>query len=226
MARLLKKLMSMDSQYLQVLLQRQMFLDRRRLQVIGIVIALSVGALILIRSGTDTRRDASDFDQADQVLTEDEALAIAFEEAQDLGLTEAPTVWLARQISFGEDSTLAGDRARAFAGTREVSPSAITWVISMNGNWSTPLLGDDVVDFDNVVVVLDAISGEPFQVASYFEDFESDVRLPGFFDRGEPCDENDLGVFERIFRSTCPWPAPDQVPQDETTPQDAAPEGA
>ena len=57
------------------------------------------------------------------------------------------------------------------------------------------LLGDTEVQFHNVIVVLDAISGEPFQVAMYFEEFESDVRLPTFFDPTEPCAERDLGIF-------------------------------
>ena len=218
--------MNLDTQYLQVLLQRQMYLSKRRLQVIGIAIALVVGAMVLARAGNVDRRDAADFDQAEIVITEDQAIALAFQEARDLGLAEAPTVWMARQISFGEYSTLAGDRARAFAGTPDVSPTAITWVISMSGEWSTPLLGDTVVEFDNVVVVLDAISGEPFQVATYFEDFESDVRLPAFFDPTGPCAERDLGIFKRIFRSTCPWPVPDETAPEEATPDEPVPDEA
>jgi hypothetical protein len=96
----------------------------------------------------------------------------------------------------------------------------------MNGQCSAPLLGDAAVEFDNVVVVLDAISGNPFQVATYFEDFESDVRLPTFFDTSEPCAERDLGIFKRIFRSTCPWPVPDETELEEGTPDESALDGA
>ena len=88
------------------------------------------------------------------------------------------------------------------------------------------LLGDNEVQFYNIVVVLDAITGEPFQVATYFQDFESDVRLPTFFDLTEPCAERDLGVFKRIFRSTCPWPVPDESELEDATPVESAPDGA
>ncbi|NQW19027.1 MAG: hypothetical protein HQ478_16260 [Chloroflexi bacterium] len=208
MARLIRLLANFDTEFLRVLLRQQMYLDKRRVQAIGVVIAVIAGALILVRAGTTDRIDATDFDQADTVVTEQRAIEIAFQEAQKLGLVDAPEAWLARRISFGEYSTLAGDQARAFAGTPDISPTAVTWVISMNGEWSTPLLGDSVVNFDNIVVVLDAISGEPLQVATYFEQFESDVRLPRLFDPAEPCAERDLGVFKKIFRSTCPWPVP------------------
>ena len=226
MARLIKILMSIDTQYLQELLRRQMYLSKRRLQIIGIAIALSIGASILVRAGTVERRDAADFEQADVVITKAQAIERAFQEAKDLGLADAPTVWIARQISFGDYSILAGDRARAFAGTPDVSPTAIAWVISMNGVWSTVLLGDTEVQFDNIVVVLDAITGEPFQIATYFQDFESDVRLPTFFDPTEPCAERDLGVFKRIFRSTCPWPVPDESELEDATSVESAPGGA
>ena len=88
------------------------------------------------------------------------------------------------------------------------------------------LLGDTEVQFDNVIVVLDAISGEPFQVATYFEEFESDVRLPTFFDPTEPCADRDLGIFKRIFRSTCPWAVSDESELEDTTPVESAPDGA
>jgi len=84
MARLLRILMNLDTQYLQVLVQRQ---------VIGIAIALFVGAIILMRTGTVDRRDADDFDRAEIVITEDQAIAIAFQEVRELGLADPPTAW-------------------------------------------------------------------------------------------------------------------------------------
>jgi hypothetical protein len=93
MARLLRILMNLDTQYLQVLVQRQMYLCKRRLQVIGIAIALFVGAIILMRTGTVDRRDADDFDRAEIVITEDQAIAIAFQEVRELGLADPPTAW-------------------------------------------------------------------------------------------------------------------------------------
>lgn len=70
MARLIKILMSMDTQYLQDLLRGQMYLSKRRLQVISIAITLSIGALILVRAGTIERRNAADFERADVVITD------------------------------------------------------------------------------------------------------------------------------------------------------------
>jgi len=92
MARLIKFLMSIDTRYLQELLRRQMYLSKRRLQIIGIAIALSIGASILVRAGTVERRDAADFEQADVVIIEAQAIERAFQEAKELGLADAPTV--------------------------------------------------------------------------------------------------------------------------------------
>ena len=114
--------MNTDKQYLQDLLRRQMYLSKQRLQVIAIDIALGISALILVRASTVERRDAADLEQAEVVITEAQAIETAFQEAKDLGLTDPPTVWPARHISFGGYSTLAVDRTRTFAGTPDVSP--------------------------------------------------------------------------------------------------------
>lgn len=84
----------------------------------------------------------------------------------------------------------------------------------MRGEVTTRLLGDEVLIFDNLTVVLDAISGERLLVESFFEDFESDVKIPIFYDPAEPCNERDLGDISKIFRSTCEYPVSPEQEQD------------
>ena len=76
----------------------------------------------------------------------------------------------------------------------------------MRGDVKATLLGDEILTFDNLTIVLDAISGERLHVETFFEDFESDVKIPIFYDPTEPCDEKDLGKLSKIFQSTCPYP--------------------
>ena len=76
----------------------------------------------------------------------------------------------------------------------------------MRGDVSAPLLEDEVLSFDNLTVVFDAVSGERLHVETFFEDFESNVKIPIFYDPDAPCNENDRDVFTKIFRSTCPYP--------------------
>ena len=80
------------------------------------------------------------------------------------------------------------------------------WVVSMRGDVTAPLLEGEVINFDNLTIVLDAISGERLHVEAFFEAFESDVKIPISYDPSESCDEKDLGELSKIFRSTCPYP--------------------
>jgi hypothetical protein len=217
MGRFLRAFLGLDFDRARAYVRSQMFINKRRAQVLGLIAVAALGIFILVEAGKSDRRDSADFDSAETTLTEQEAVDISLQRTRELGFEEAPSVWLARRISFGEYSTLAGDRSTAFAGTPDVAPSAVTWVVSMRGNWGAPLIDDTTLEFDNLTVVIDAVSGATLQAATFFEEFESDVRIPIFYSPDDPCDEDDLGVLRKIFRSNCPYPVPTPGAADENS---------
>lgn len=187
-------------------LRKRLHLNRRRKWFIAIAAVSIVLAVILVRTGTAERRGIQDFEAAGGGISLTEARDKAFEEAKTYGIDEPPDIWIARQINFGEYAELAGERTKAFFGTPDYSPSAVVWVVSMRGDVTAPLLEDEILNFDNLTIVFDAVSGERLQVETFYEDFESNIKIPIFYDPDEPCDENDRGDISKIFRSTCPYP--------------------
>lgn len=187
-------------------LRRQLYLNRRRKRLLALAAIITVAMLIFVRTNTLDRRGIEDFQAAGGGISETEVRDRAFEEARAFGIVDPPDIWIARQISFGQYADLAGERTKSFFGTPDYAPSAIVWVVSMRGEVTTPLLGDEVLNFDNLTIVFDAISGERLHVETFFESFESDVKIPIFYDPDEPCNERDLGDLSKIFRSTCPYP--------------------
>ena len=188
------------------MLRKRLYLTRRRKWFIAIAAVSIVAALILVRTSTVERRGIQDFRAAGGGISLTEARDRAFEEAKTYGIEDPPDIWIARQISFGQYAELAGERTKAFFGTPDYSPSAVVWVVSLRGDVTAPLLEGEVLNFDNLTIVLDAISGERLHVETFFADFESDVKIPISYDPSESCDEKDLGELSKIFRSTCPYP--------------------
>ncbi len=188
-------------------LRKQLYLNRRRKWIITVAAISIVAVLILVRTSTNERRGIQHFEAAGGGIPAIEARDRAFEEAKTYGIKAPPEIWIARQISFGEYSELAGERTKAFFGTPDYSPSAVVWVVSMRGDVTAPLLEGEVLNFDNLTVVLDAVSGDRLHVETSYEDFESAVRIPISYDPAGPCDEKDRGDLSKIFRSTCPYPA-------------------
>ncbi len=187
-------------------LRKKLYLNRRRKWIIAVAAISVVTLLMLVRSGTNERRGIQHFEAAGGGIAEIEARDKAFEEAKTYGIDGPPDIWIARQISFGEYAELAGERTKAFFGTPDYSPSAVVWVVSMRGDVTAPLLEDEILNFDNLTVVFDAVSGEQLHIETFFEDFESNIKIPIFYDPAEPCDEKDRGDISKIFRSTCPYP--------------------
>ncbi|MCH8102879.1 MAG: hypothetical protein IIB28_06980, partial [Chloroflexi bacterium] len=165
-----------------------------------------VAALILARTSTVERRGIKDFRAAGGGISLAEARDRAFEEAEAYGIEGTPDVWIARQINFGQYAELAGESTKSIFGTPDYSPSAVVWVVSMRGNVTGPLLGAEVINFDNLTIVLDAVSGERLHIETFFEDFESNLKIPISYDPAESCDKKDRGDLLKIFRSTCPYP--------------------
>lgn len=203
-------------------LRKWLYLNRRRKWFIAIAVVSIVIALMLVRTSTAERRGLKDFEDAGGGISLIEARDKAFEEAKTYGIDDPPDIWIARQISFGEYAELAGERTKAFLGTPNYSPSAVVWVVSMRGDVTAPLLEDDILNFDNLTVVFDAVSGERLQVETFFEDFESNIKIPIFYDPDEPCDEKDRGDISKIFRSTCPYPIGTGTGSDSDAKDEAA----
>ena len=76
----------------------------------------------------------------------------------------------------------------------------------MRAEIQTQFLDQDPLSFDNLTVVLDAVSGSRLQMETFYEDYETGLRIPNWFDPAAPCLDKDRGVLEKIFQSTCPYP--------------------
>ncbi len=131
---------------------------------------------------------------------------MAFDRSRVYGLDGVQEKWIARRITFKEYALLGGERTLEFFGTPDVAPGAVVWVVSMKGEIQTQFLDQDPLTFDNITVVLDAVSGSTLQIETFYEDYETGLRIPNSFDPTTPCQDIDRGVLEKIFRSTCPYP--------------------
>jgi hypothetical protein len=84
----------------------------------------------------------------------------------------------------------------------------------MRGEIQTQFLDQDPLTFDNFTVVLDAVSGSTHQMETFYEDYETGLRIPNSFDPAAPCQDKDRGVLEKIFQTTCPYPD-DTISEDK-----------
>lgn len=110
-------------------------------------------------------------------LTELEALEEALVAARENGLT-GEFAHIARRITLFEYAQATGEAYRAEQGLLQAPADTEVWAVSFAGDVRAELSTGDVVQYDNITIVVDALTGQVYRVEAFYGDFESPARAP------------------------------------------------
>jgi len=113
-----------------------------------------------------------------EFLTEVESLGIALTAARDSGLISTDFSHISRRLQFGEYAQAIGELDRAERGLLETPTDTEIWAVAFAGDVELELEGGESVKYDNLTVVLDALTGKVFRVEAFYGEYESQARAP------------------------------------------------
>jgi hypothetical protein len=155
----------------------------------GVLVAALVLWLVFVGSGNDGNNGvpggstgaASPTPFAGPVyLTEVAALDSAVAAARENGLVSNDFAHISRRIQFGEFAEAVGETYRAEKGLLETPSDTEVWAIAFSGEVELRLTGGEVVKYDNLTVVLDALTGQVYRVEAFYGEYESEARAPAW----------------------------------------------
>ncbi len=126
-------------------------------------------------------------------LTEVAALSGAVAAARENGLISDEFAHIARRIQFGAFAEAIGESYRAEQGLLVTSSDTEVWVIAFSGDVELKLAGGETVKYDNLTVVLDALTGQIYRVEAFYGEYESEARAPVWLKPSTPTPEPDDG---------------------------------
>lgn len=112
------------------------------------------------------------------IMTEVDALNLATVAAREAGLISEEFKHIARRVQFGEYALAIGEQSRADRGLLEAPSETEIWAIAFAGDVELALDSGERVAYDNLTVVLDAITGEVYRVEAFYGEYESEARAP------------------------------------------------
>lgn len=113
-----------------------------------------------------------------EFMTEVQGLSIALTAARDAGLVSQNFNHLARRIQFGEYAQAIGEADRAKRGLLETPSETEIWAFTFAGDVVLEIGGAERIDYDNLTVVLDALTGKVYRVEAFYGEYESEARAP------------------------------------------------
>lgn len=129
-----------------------------------------------------------------EFMTEVQALSLALAGARDAGLVSQNFDHIARRIQFGEYAQAIGELDRAQRGLLETPSDTEIWAFAFAGDVELEIDTGERVEYDNLTVVLDAITGKIYRAEAFYGEYESEARAPVW------------------LRPPTPTPAPTEVP--------------
>ena len=115
-----------------------------------------------------------------EFLTEIESLQVALTAARDSGLISTDFSHISRRLQFGEYAQAIGELDRAERGLLETPIETEIWAVAFAGDVELELDSGEVVKYDNLTVVLDALTGKVFRVEAFYGEYESEARAPAW----------------------------------------------
>jgi hypothetical protein len=148
-----------------------------------VVAAILIWLIISIYGGGDDLSSSSGLATptpltGPEFLTEVSALSLAVVAARDNGLVSQDFEHIARRVSFGEYAQAIGELNRADRGLLETSSETEIWAIAFAGDVQLELSNGERVDYDNLTVLVDALTGQIFRVEAFYGEYESEARAP------------------------------------------------
>ena len=111
-------------------------------------------------------------------MTEVRSLSLALAAARDNGLVSQNFEHIGRRLLFGDYATAIGEADRAERGLLETPSETEVWIFAFAGDVQLELSNGERVDYDNLTVVLDALTGQIYRVEAFFGEYESEARAP------------------------------------------------
>ncbi len=111
-------------------------------------------------------------------LTEVAALDSAVAAARENGLVSSDFAHISRRIQFGEFAEAIGETFRAEKGLLATASDTEVWAFAFSGDVELKLDSGEVVKYDNVTVVLDALTGQVYRIEAFYGEYESEARAP------------------------------------------------
>jgi hypothetical protein len=109
-------------------------------------------------------------------MTEVRSLSLALAAARDNGLVSQNFEHIGRRLLFGDYATAIGEADRAERGLLETPSETEVWIFAFAGDVQLELSNGERVDYDNLTVVLDALTGQIYRVEAFFGEYESEAR--------------------------------------------------
>jgi hypothetical protein len=151
----------------------------------GVLVAILVIWLLFAMVSSDDEESASSVGLATPTpfagplyMTEVRSLSLALTAARDNGLVSQDFEHVGRRIQFGEYAAAIGEADRAERGLLETPPETEVWAFAFAGDVQLELSNGEHVDYDNLTVVLDALTGQIYRVEAFFGDYKSEARAP------------------------------------------------
>lgn len=113
-----------------------------------------------------------------EFLTEVQALSFAVAAARDAGLVTQNFEHIARRIQFGEYAEAIGELDRAERGLLETPSETEIWAFGFPGDVALELDNGERVEYDNLTIVVDALTGKIYRVEAFYGEYESGARAP------------------------------------------------
>ncbi len=111
-------------------------------------------------------------------LTEVAALGGAVAAARENGLVSSEFAHISRRIRFGEYAEAIGETYRADKGLLETPSDTEVWAFAFSGDVELKLDGGEVVKYNNLTVILDALTGQVYRIEAFYGEYESEARAP------------------------------------------------
>ncbi len=111
-------------------------------------------------------------------LTEVAALGGAVAAARENGLVSSDFAHISRRIQFGEYAGAIGETYRADRGLLETPSDTEVWAFAFSGDVELKLNGGEVVKYNNLTVILDALTGQVYRIEAFYVEYESEARAP------------------------------------------------
>lgn len=111
-------------------------------------------------------------------LTEVVALGSAVAAARENGLISTNFAHISRRIQFGEFAAAIGETYRVEQGGLATSADTEVWAFAFSGDVELKLVSGEIVKYNNLTVILDALTGQIYRIEAFYGDYESETRAP------------------------------------------------
>ena len=113
-------------------------------------------------------------------LTEVVALGNALIAAREKGLVSDEYSHISRRIQFEEFAEAIGETYRVEKGLLATPADTEVWAFAFAGNVELKIGDNEIVKYDNLTVVLDALTGQVYRVEAFYGEYESKARAPAW----------------------------------------------